>query len=179
VAGFVQPKWRKPAPLGYANAIDAVGTVASPLLAGFSLTTTVLIGDDAKNFRWSGAAMLALVVAAVLLIEAVQCSFNARQYIWSAGDVRVWWPDMQEDTSREQRLRDEQDRAYRKWQTWSAWARRTYNLGIIALLAGLGLALPPQHADNVQSALRWTASGIAFAAAVGEVIWYGFSRRTS
>lgn len=177
--GYTPPKWRKPTPLGYANAIDTVGTVASPLLAGFSLTTVVLISDDAKNFRWPGAAMLALVIAAVLLIEAVQCAFNARQCIWSAGDVRLWWPDMQEDSDREQLLRSEQDQAFSKWQTWSTWTRRTYNLGIIALLAALGLALPPQHATDAQGSLRWVASGIAFAACAGEIIWAGISLRAS
>jgi hypothetical protein len=175
-SGFVPPKWRKPAPLGSANAIDSVGTVASPLLAGFSLTTTALIGDDAKNFRWPGAAMLAFVIAAVLLIEAVQCAFNARQCIWSAGDVRTWWPDMLEGSDREQKLRSEQDYSFRKWETWSEWASRTYNLGIVALLAALGLALPP-HAADIESSLRWTASGVAFAACAGEIVWVVISQR--
>jgi len=31
----MSPKWRKPAPLGYANAIDSVGGVAAPLLGRY------------------------------------------------------------------------------------------------------------------------------------------------
>jgi hypothetical protein len=54
---FTPPKWRKPAPLGYANAIDSVGSVASPLLAGFSLTTVVLIsGTTPQNYLASATA---------------------------------------------------------------------------------------------------------------------------
>jgi hypothetical protein len=174
---FTPPKWRKPAPMGYANAIDSVSSVASPLLAGFSLTTVVLISDDQENFRWPGAAMLALVVAAVLLIGAVECGFNARKYTWSSDDVRAWWPDMQEGSNREQLLRAQQDKAFRRWQTWSTWTRRAYNVGIIALLAALGLALPPQHAMDAQGSLRWVASGIAFLACAGEIFWFAVSLR--
>ena len=179
MTAYIPPKWQKPSPLGYANAIDSVGGVASPLLAGFSLATTVLISDDAKDFRWPGVAMVIFVIAAVLLIEAVQCSFNARKYIWSAGDVTAWWPDMQIGTNREENLQEEQRIAYSKWQTWSAWTRWAYNLGIVALLAALGSALPPQHATDAQGTLRWVAAGIAFAACIGELVWFGISRLRS
>jgi hypothetical protein len=168
---FIPPKWRKPAPLGYANAIDSVGSVAAPLLAGFSLASVIIISDDAVNFRWPGAAILGLAIAAVTLVGAVQCAFNARQYIWSGTDVREWWPDMEENSKREQLLRAEQERAFYRWQTWTAWTRRTYEMGILALLAALALALPPQHAMGIQGSLRWAGSGVAFAACAGEVCW--------
>jgi hypothetical protein len=84
----ISPKWRKPTPLGYANAIDSVGGVAAPLLAGFSLASVIVISDDAENFRWSGAAILGFTIAAVALVGTVQCGFNARQYIWSG----LMWP---------------------------------------------------------------------------------------
>jgi hypothetical protein len=55
VAGpaFVTPKWRKPAPLGYGNAIDSVGTVGSSLLAGFSLASVIIVTSAAEQFRCS------------------------------------------------------------------------------------------------------------------------------
>jgi hypothetical protein len=56
--------WSKPAPLGYGNSIDSVAGVASPLLAGFSLASVIVVSDDARNFRWPGAAILALAVDA-------------------------------------------------------------------------------------------------------------------
>jgi hypothetical protein len=172
VAGpvFISPKWRKPTPLGYANAIDSVGGVAAPLLAGFSLASVIVISEDAGSFRWPGAAILGFTIAAVMLIGTVQCAFNARQYIWSGADVRAWWPDMKENSEREERLRAEQDWAFGRWQTWTAWTRGTYALGILALLIALAFALPP-HNLGTQDGLRWTASGVAFAASAGEACW--------
>jgi hypothetical protein len=173
VAGpvFISPKWRKPTPLGYANAIDSVGGVAAPLLAGFSLASVVVISDNAENFRWSGGAVLGFTIAAVALVGTVQCAFNARQYIWSGADVRAWWPDVKENSEREERLRAEQDWAFGRWQAWTAWTRRTYALGILALLTALAFALPPHHNLGIQDSLHWAASGIAFAASAGEACW--------
>lgn len=168
---FIPPKWRRPAPLGYPSAIDLVGGVAAPMLAGFSLASVILVSDDAANFRWPGATTLGLAIAAVSLVGAVQCAFNARQYIWSAAEVLAWWPDMQENSEREERLRAEQDAAFRRWQVWTTWTRRTYALGILALLAALALALPPQHAMGLQGSLRWAASGVAFLACASEACW--------
>jgi hypothetical protein len=168
---FVPPKWRKPAPLAYGNAIDSVGAVASPLLAGFSLASVILVSDDAGNFRWPGAVVLALAIAAATLIGAVQCAYNARQYLWSADDVHNWWPDMEEGSERERLLRGEQSEAFHRWEAWARWTRITYNCGILALLAGLALALPPQHGVGMQDGLRWAASGLTFAACAGEAYW--------
>ena len=94
---FVPPKWRKPAPLGYGNAIDSVGTVGSSLLAGFSLASVILVTSAAEQFRWPGAAVLALATAAVVLIASVQFTYNTRQFLWSAAEVRDW-PEMQENS---------------------------------------------------------------------------------
>lgn len=137
---FVPPKWRKPSPLGYGNAIDSVGSVASPLLAGFSLASVIVVADDADHFRWPGAVVLALGIAAVILIGTVQCAYNARQYLWSAAEVSNWWPDMKEGSEFERLLRDEQSAAFHRWAGWARWARITYDCGILALLAGLALA---------------------------------------
>jgi len=53
---FVPPNWRKPAPLGYGNAIDSVGTAGSSLLAGFSLAPVIVVTSEAGTFRWPGAS---------------------------------------------------------------------------------------------------------------------------
>ena len=56
--------------------INSVGTVTLPLLAGFSVTSVVVSDDDA-NFRWPAPTVLALAVAALVLIAAVQCAYHA------------------------------------------------------------------------------------------------------
>jgi hypothetical protein len=168
---FVRPIWSKPAPLGYGNSIDSVAGVASPLLAGFSLASVIVVSEDAKNFRWAGAAILALVIAAVVLIGAVQCGYNARQYLWSGAEAQEWWPQMRGGSELETLLAGEQSEAFRRWQAWSSWTRLTYDCGILALLAGLALVLPPQHETGIQNALRWAASGVALFACAGEVAW--------
>jgi hypothetical protein len=168
---FQPPKWHKPRPLGYGNAAESLGLVASPLLAGFSLASVIVVSDDSANFRWPGAAIFALSAGAVLLIGAVQCAYNARQYLWSAADVRDWWPDMVGDSDRETVLREEQALAFARWKIWITWMRISYNLGILALLAGLALALPPLHDGDVQAGWRWAAVGLVFAGCAAEACW--------
>jgi len=53
---------------------ESVGTVASPLLAGFSLASVVVVAGDPQKFYWAGAAIVGLTVAAITLIAAVQTS---------------------------------------------------------------------------------------------------------
>jgi hypothetical protein len=119
---FVPPKWRKPAPLGYGNAIDSVGAAGSSLLAGFSLASVIVVTSEAGEFRWPGAAILMLTTAAVLLIAAVQCTYNTREFLWSGADVRNWWPELQDNSELETRLREEQAEAFGRWQFWVRWA---------------------------------------------------------
>jgi hypothetical protein len=137
VAGpaFVPPKWRKPAPWGYGNAIDSVGTVGSSLLAGFSLASVVVVTSAADQFRWPGAAVLALATAAVVLIASVQFTYNTRQFLWSGSDVRDWWPELQEDSELETRLREEQAEAFGRWQDWAKWTRTAHGTGVLILQA--------------------------------------------
>lgn len=111
--------------------------------------------------------------------SAVQLGYNARQYLWSAAEVREWWPDMVDNSDRETILREEQALAFARWNIWTTWMRITYNLGILALLSGLALALPPQRDTDVQSGWRWAAVGLVFAGCAAEACWIfsGFWRR--
>jgi small neutral amino acid transporter SnatA (MarC family) len=80
---------------GQANGLEArdvrwaksVGNVAAPLLAGFSLTSVIVVSEDAGKFRWADAAIVSLAIAAVALIVAVQCS----KYIHREYDNAVRW----------------------------------------------------------------------------------------
>ena len=61
--------------------INSVGTVTLPLLAGFSITSVVVVSDDPAPFRWPGATTLALALAALTLVVAVQCAYHAHVYL--------------------------------------------------------------------------------------------------
>ncbi len=128
--------------------VHAVGETTIPLLAGFSVTSVIVVSDDATNFRWPGLTVLALGFASVILIAAVQSSYLARLAFSSAVETS-------------------------KATSGNAWAGRmrlAYYCGIVALLAGLGLALAPLHGKGVENALRWIASIIAFVGCAAEVV---------
>lgn len=78
---------------------------------------------------------------------------------------------MQEGSEREKLLRAEQATAFGRWRAWTKCTRWAYDLGILGLLAALGLALPPLRGGGAQDTLRWVTSGLAFAACAGEAVW--------
>jgi hypothetical protein len=163
--------WSKPSPLGYSASMDAMGTVASPLLAGFAFASVVVVSDDSGNFRWPGAGILGFSIAAVLFLGALEANFNARSFIWSAADVKDWWPEMEARSYLEDERRDEQNRAFERWRRWAKWARRMYNGGVLALLVGLSCVIPPPSRIHDQAALRWAAAGVVCAAFIAELVW--------
>jgi hypothetical protein len=52
--------------------IRAVGDVAAPLLAGFSLASVITVTASIDQFRWPGGVILLLTIAAVSFIAAVR-----------------------------------------------------------------------------------------------------------
>jgi hypothetical protein len=163
--------WAKPSPLGYGAAMDSLGTVASPLLAGFAMASVIVVAVSPGSLRWPGVAMLGLAVAAVAFLGALETSFNAKRYLWSASDAAGWWPETMSGTAGERVLAGQQWAAFRRWQRWSSWSRRLYNAGLLVLLAGLSAALPPPPGDHQQAALRWAAAGVVAVALAAEVVW--------
>jgi len=143
--------------------IKSIGETAAPVLAGFSFTVVIVVSDDATHFRWPGEAILALTVAAITLIAAFQSSKYARDKRWPGADrpkSSIWWT----------RFRYYSLTAKERTEVWRKATRNFYHLGISALLAGLAFTLAPQYGTGVQGMLRWTASGIAFAACVIETV---------
>lgn len=120
--------------------VKTVGTVAAPLLAGFSLASVIAVTDGVDHFRWPGGAVLLLTIASVLLIGAVVYARHAARGYSSH---------------------------YRGWRR-AVWLM--YHLGITALLGGLGLALAPKNGVGTQEHLRWAASGIALVACAAEFV---------
>ena len=141
--------------------VTAIGDTTIPVLAGFSVTSVIVVSDDAANFRWPGPAILALGFASAVLIASVQCAYHARLYLPSQAGTP------QADAG-EAKL----------GKRWARSMRITYYCGIVALLAGLGLSLAPLHGTGMENGLRWCASAIAFGGCAVEVafIFRSFKR---
>jgi hypothetical protein len=165
------PAWRRPAPLGYGPAVDAVGTVAAPLLGGFSVSTIGIVLTAESAIRWPGAVFITLTLAAASFIMCVQCNFYARLHFYSPADAADWWSESDFKERRED-IQAEQEYDIGIWYTWMNGARRLYNLGLFALWAGIAFALmPPPREPHAVAGSRWVAVGIAGIVIVIELLW--------
>jgi hypothetical protein len=164
--------WKLPQPYGRGAAIDAMSGIAAPLLAGFSLTLAGVIAASPAQFRWPGADLAVLVVPVVLLVACIQFGFHARGHLYSAADLHDWRPDFIERHERALKLQQAAD--YAKWSQWERRARVAYNAAIVVLAVAVAMVMtPPTGAAEPQ--WRWTAAGIALAAAVAEGAWIFFT----
>src|SRR5262249_41117414 len=103
----------KPTEVRLKRWINSVGTVTLPLVAGFSITSVVVVSNDAGNFLWPGATILALSCAALVLVVAVQCAYHAHVYL------------------------SNEDPDYKKGLSWARRTRRFYDVGLFAVLVGV------------------------------------------
>jgi hypothetical protein len=156
---------------GDAAAVQAMTSVAAPLLSSGAL---VFIGLVVKSLRYPGLTLLIMMSALVALVVAVQCGFWARQYASTPQEIEQWWPDLPE------RLRIERARAD-QWQDrvnhdlWAGRARWAYGAGIVLLWLGVAAAvIPPSEAS--QPMLRWMAAALGASAALAEIVWLAASR---
>src|SRR6266550_3941131 len=129
--GAAGPTWMPPSPYGSPAAIDSMGSVAAPLLAGFSMTLLILVITSPGSFRWPGPVLVAFSVSAVALVSVVQFTFWARSYTVTPDELKSWWPDV-ETEERRSVVRGEQLAHEQARRIWSTRARRFYRAGIIA-----------------------------------------------
>lgn len=165
---MVEPARRYNVPYRYgdAAAIQAMSSVAAPLLASGAL---VFIGLVVKSVRYPGLTLLIMLVALLVLVTAVQCGFWARQFASTPQEIEQWWPDMPTKMRNERARADQwQDRA--SHDMWANRARWAYGVGIILLWFGVAVALMPA-ADAAQPALRWLAAAVGILAGMGEALW--------
>ena len=184
------PTWRRPSPYGAPDSVQASGTVAAPLLAGFTITLMGLVVDTSNNgIRHRDTALLVLMAAVAFLLAAIQCAYSARRYMVLPDELTSWWPAVNdpENRGRDSLLRQLQDEqfAHRLLQTqWADRFRFTYHMGIVLMLAGLAVVLIPPSAANPGpgqaaqtvahadiSTIRWLAIVLAGGSAVAELIW--------
>ena len=145
--------WDAPWPYGYPGSVESAGSVAAPLLAGFSFALIGLIVPEGTGIRWPGLALTLFVAAGLLFVAAVQCGFWARLWTVTPSDLCEWSPDDPDDRKRaEQRLHA---KGFRLWSNRLTWA---YRWGILALLAGVTILLVPP--GNL-SGMRWAAIVLA------------------
>jgi hypothetical protein len=164
-----EPRWSVPFPYGYAGAIENMGLVAAPLLAGFSITLAALVITNAAGFYWTNAILFLLVGATLALIASVQLTFRARQYVVTPSELEEWWAD-HEDAGRRALLRREQRYHRREYRYWSTRARYSYDAGILLFLAGISALLVPPGGVSDASNGRLAAIALAFAGLLLEAL---------
>jgi len=166
--------WKPPVPYGRPASVDAAGTVAAPLLAGFSITFVGLIlsASDGASIPLREPALAVLVLAALLLLGCVQCAFWARLYTVTPQDLMPWWPDLHGGSTnaqlRHRQIRGAQWRYAHLSELWLERARWTYHGGILALLASVALVLVPA---NHHLAWRWLSVGVTGLGFFAELYW--------
>lgn len=165
------PRWEKPAPLGYAASADAAHFVAAPLLAAGALALLGVVAADHDKFRLPEAAMLVLTLALIALVASIQFGFQARQWLYSAADVTAWWGE-QDLPEREEKLRRDQQADFERWRRHNHRAVTTYNGGVTLLATGVAMCLaPPVNASAAGSVTRWLACALAGLAALAELTY--------
>jgi hypothetical protein len=110
------------------------GTVAAPLLAGFSFTLAGLVLQliPTRIMRWPDLALLLFVMAGFFLIACIQFAFWAERWNISPADIRMWWPSFDESEALRQYLYAKQAYHAERYDRWVGLVRLTYNSGIMA-----------------------------------------------
>jgi hypothetical protein len=169
------PDWYPPFPYGAAKASENAGSIAAPLLAGFSLTLVALVIDKTDKLRWPNVTLLLLVGAVILLLGAVQMAVWAREYAVTPDDIVQWWPD-QDD--RAQQLAEEQRGHYALYLGWNRRFRRAYHGGILLLLSAIAFAVMPPVPKPTAPPIPWErylVFAVAWAGVLLELLWIGAS----
>jgi len=170
-----QSPWRLPVAYGSAAALQAIGTVAAPLLAGFSFTLGGLVLSTPDRIRWPNATLLLFVAAGVALITAVQAAAWARRWDVTPGELLGWWPNFDDmPEARREELYQEQRSHAERHARWSRATQTAYDAGILLLLAGVTLLVVPVGGWRLGSA-RTLAAIVAGVAFLGEIVWVSFS----
>jgi MFS family permease len=169
--------WKTPVRYGYGEAVQSAGTIAAPLLAGFTITLIGLLVPSQESIRYPDVALAILMGAVACLLAAVQCAYAARQFLVTPEEIEAWWPGM--DRLEQPYGEDWVKRRYAEQRAHSElhsrWGRRfryTYHAGIMLVLLGLVVVLlPPAHPPGGIMFSRWLAVALAALAFLAEVVW--------
>jgi MFS family permease len=160
-------QWRRPKLLGYTETLRGLGGIVAPLLTGFSLATiAVLLTATTHPWLWRWA-IVALTVAVAVFLFAMQVSFLALARSPSPSDFLAWVPEIADDEALRAKARTEQAHTFEQMSRLWRRAGFTYEIAIIAFLAGVVLLLVP-HKWTLVKGLPAGVSGLA----LGVELWW-------
>ncbi len=160
-------QWQRPKLLGYTETLRGLGGIVAPLLTGFSLATiAVLLTATTHPWLWRWA-VVALTVAVAVFLFAMQVSFLALARSPSPSDFLAWVPEIADNEALRAQALTEQAHTFKQMSRLWKRAGFTYEIAIIAFLAGVVLLLVP-HKWTVVKGLPAAVSGIA----LGVELWW-------
>jgi hypothetical protein len=159
--------WRVRYPLGTVDAVRSMGTIAAPLLAGFALTTVVLLATASSPPRFADWALAALAAAAGLFVFSLQFTLAGLLYAAPPSDRMAWRPDAATNRGARDALRRVQRKDDYLQREYFRRARGCYDLGMLGYLVGLLVIIYPVH----WTVGRAIALGVVALAAVLELVW--------
>ena len=162
-------RWPAPERYGSVEGLQSMGGIAAPLLAGFSITVATVVLTAAQEVRWPGVAVLLASVAAISFVACVQFISRARSLVATPDDMRRWWDDADTVAGRAARI-SEMQRSRNGYDVYASRAGKSYNLGIVMLLASVATVLVPTD-DARQPQMRWAAAAVTALAALFEWLW--------
>lgn len=160
--------WKQRSPMGYTEAVRGFGTVAAPVLTGFSLAAVVTLLTSTQSPPYADWAVTSFSVAAVSLLLTIHFSLHAAQYGMPPGERLDWLPEARVDTVRLNHLRTIQARERRLEERFGNRARYAYTVGVTTFSAGLLVVLIPERwsfARIVAIVLVGTCSGFQLVSA--------------
>lgn len=172
-----QDTWQVPNRYGFPTSVLMASSVGSPFLAGFSLTSAiVMIRVESKFAALADWSVILFVAAAGLFIFTVHATYWARLYIATPKEMLDWWPEKLNDRYLPH-LIVEQRAQWEGFTKWHGLAKLAYNAAVLCLFAGLACAAYPGACKDFSSGARWFAFAVACCAFVFEVFWQYTVRR--
>jgi hypothetical protein len=146
-----------------AESANTLGTTASPLLAGFSMTLIGIIAGNTSPTKWPDLTLAILCGATIFFVLSVQFTVVARKYNLTESEFALRTKKMP---------LDERNQAYgvvmNNLGSWIERARLLFILGLGLLFLGLaGVMLPP-----APSCLRYAVVSLPIIAFFGEMAWF-------
>jgi len=154
-----------------------MGTIASPLLAGFCLAATVqTLTITTRDARWPSVALLLFMLASLLFIATLQVMLWAQRYHVVPSELMAWWPDA-DHARRSEDLRRIQALHAAGFRVWANRARIVYRAAQLCLSAGFTILAVPPESPAQPTLFRWLAVGIGATGFISEAIWIVGSSR--